>query len=116
MPVRTRPGAASPRHLTDNDICTIERELAALPATWFYADVGEGKDDAFNYMHIAQYEGPALAEAFTIDKDADGYTLRCITNEGLETTLATVDTAEGAVWSLWIFVSSRLRKWSLRVM
>ena len=115
MPVQTHPGAASPRHLTDNDICTIERELATLPAMWFYAEVGEGEDDAFNYMLIAQYEGPALAEAFTIDRDADGYTLRCITNEGLEKTLATADTAEGAVWSLWIFVSALLRQWSLRV-
>ena len=115
MPVQTYPGAASPRHLTDAEICAIETEIATLPAPWFDSEVGEGEDDAFNYMFIAQNGGPAFAEAFTIDRDDDVYTLRCITNEGLERTIAMSDSAAGAVWALWIFVSERLRKWSLRV-
>ena len=116
MPVRTHPAAASPtRHLTPADICAIMNELLALPATWFDAAFGEGEDDAFNYMVLTQIGGPSLAQFFTIDRDADVYTLRRITNQAREETIATVDTAVEAVWALWTWVSRALRMWGLRV-
>ena len=116
MPVRTHPAAASPtRHLTPADVCAIVNELLTLPAVWFDAELGEGEDDAFNYMFVTQIGGPSLAHFFTIDRDADLYTLRVTDSQSREKTIARANTAVAAVWALWSWVSGALRMWGLRV-